>query len=102
MGKHTAYWQHYLKTQVRATLRLLAAIVVWIAATILIALAHEPLGSAFLPLMGAAFAGLVLSLVILAKGAYRVTCPECGAGYRRHKWGGQCPSCGLKLLQEDP
>ena len=102
MGKHTAYWQQYQKAQVRGSLRILGAIAAWVLVVILAALAHEALGAFFPFAMGAIFIGLAASIVVLGRNAYAVKCPECGAGYKRSKWGGQCPSCGLRLLQQDP
>jgi|SRR5690606_3798721 len=102
MGKHTAYWQQYQRTQVRGSLRILGAIVAWILVSILIVVAQEQIGRAFPWAMGIALAGLTVSLVVIGKDAYKVKCPECNAEYKRRKWGGQCPSCGLKLLQHEP
>ncbi len=101
MGKHTAYWEQYTRAQVRGSLRLLAVIFGWILLVILLALAQGVLGAFFPFLLGAAAIGLIVSVVLLAKDAYKVTCPECRSVYRRTKWGGQCPSCGLKLLQPE-
>ncbi|KFN49796.1 hypothetical protein [Arenimonas composti] len=102
MGKHTAYWQAYTKAQVRGSLRIFAAIGAAIVLVIVLSLLHEILGAAFPWLLGAAFLGLAVVLVRMGRDAYAVRCPECGTGYRRHKWGGQCPTCGLRLLQDDP
>lgn len=102
VGKHTEYWQQYQKSQVRGSLRLVAAIAAWILVVILVAIAQDGFGDFFPVAMAAVFAGLVATLVALGKDAYKVTCPECGAPYKRNKWGGQCPSCGLRLLQHDP
>lgn len=102
MGKHTAYWQEYGKAQVRGTLRIFAAIAFWLFLAALLAFAHEAFGRIFPWLMGGAFLGLVVTLILLGKNAYKVVCPECGTAYARSKWDGACPSCGLKLLQQDP
>lgn len=102
MGKHTAYWNAYSRAQVRGTLRVLAAIVLWGLAIAGLALAQAYVGGAFPWLMGGALFGLAITLVLLSRHAYRVVCPECGATYQRSKWHGQCPQCGLGLLQPDP
>jgi hypothetical protein len=102
MGKHTAYWQAYTRSQVRGSLRIFAAIAGWLGVVVVLALANEALGAAFPWLLGACFLGLVATLVVLGKRAYRVDCPECGTRYERFKWGGQCPACGLRLMQDDP
>lgn len=102
MGKHTAYWQDYSKSQARRTLTTFLVIIGWVAAAGLAAFANELLGVLFPFVLVVVFLGLVVSCVLLGRSAYDVTCPECGATYRRSKWGGQCPSCGLRLLQQDP
>ena len=102
MGKHTEYWQRYSRDQVRGARRMFAAIVAWIIVITCLTLAQDALAGAFPWLMGAAFAGLAATLLVLARNVYNVTCPECGTSYTRSKWGGQCPRCGLKLLQPDP
>lgn len=102
MGKHTAYWQEYQKAQVRGSLRIFAAIAIWILLVILIVLSEDLLRG-FLPvLIGIAFLALIVSIVVLSKDVYKVSCPECGRVYKRSRWHGQCPGCGLKLLQSDP
>lgn len=102
MGKHTAYWQQYQKAQVRGSVRIVLAIAAWLLFVILIVLAQEPIGKLFPIVMAGAFVGLIVSVIVMGKDAYKVACPECGSSYKRSKWFGQCPSCGLKLLQEDP
>jgi ribosomal protein S27E len=32
----------------------------------------------------------------------KVVCPRCSTVYAQSKFQLQCPSCGLKILQEDP
>lgn len=102
MGKHTAYWNDYSRAQARGALRIAVACAVWIGVVALLALAHERLGGTFPWLMGAAFTGLATTIIVLARNVYKVTCPECCTRYTRSKWHGQCPACGLKLLQPDP
>jgi Zn finger protein HypA/HybF involved in hydrogenase expression len=102
MGKHTAYWRQYQKAQVRGSVRIVAAIAAWLLLVVLVALVQEALGMLFPVVMAGAFMGLIVSVIVLGKGAYKVDCPECGSSYKRSKWFGQCPSCGLRLLQEDP
>ena len=102
MGKHTRYWQDYSRAQARGALRLFVTIAAWAAAVMVLTIAHEQLGRAFPWVIGAAFAGLVASILYLSRHAYRVVCPECNTVYQRFKWHGQCPHCGLKLLQEEP
>lgn len=102
MGKHTAYWRAYSRAQVRGTLRIFAAIAIWTVIAGVLASVHDALGGFFPWLMGGVFLGLAVTLVLLGKNAYRVVCPECGTPYTRSKWGGSCPSCGLKLLQNEP
>lgn len=102
MGKHTAYWQRYTKNQVRGTLWILLAAVAWILVIVGLVVAQDALGRLFPGLLMSAFAALVVTIVLLAKDAYKVVCPECGTNYKRKKWGGACPSCGLALLQGDP
>lgn len=102
MGKHTAYWQRYSRAQVRGALRIAGAIALWILVVVLLALAKDTLSRAFPVLMFGAFAGMAISIVVLARHVYRVTCPECGTQYTRSKWHGQCPTCGLRMLQSDP
>jgi hypothetical protein len=102
MGRHTAYWQQYRKDQVRGSLRIVAAIAAWVLVVILVVLAQKSIGELFPIVMTAVFLGLIGSVIVLGKDAYKVTCPECGSSYTRSKWFGQCPSCGLKLLQDDP
>lgn len=102
MGKHTAYWQQYQKAQVRGSVRIAAAIAAWLLVVILVVLAQKSIGELFPIVMAGVFFGLIASVIVLGRGAYKVACPECGSSYKRSKWFGQCPSCGLKLLQEDP
>lgn len=102
MGKHTEYWRQYQKAQVRGSLRIVVAIAAWILFIILVALVGESIGKVFPIAIAGAFVGLIVSVIVLSKDAYKVACPECGGSYKRSKWFGQCPSCGLKLLQEDP
>jgi hypothetical protein len=102
MGKHTEYWRQYGKSQTRGALRIAATVAGWLLIIVFVVLVGDATGPLFPVLVGAAFVGLVVSLVVLGKDAYKVVCPECGTRYRRSKWFGQCPSCGLKLLQEDP
>ncbi len=79
-----------------------AAIVAWLSVIVLVALAQKSIGALFPIAMAGALVGLIASVIGLGKDAYKVSCPECGSSYKRTKWFGQCPSCGLKLLQEDP
>src|SRR5688572_4006358 len=102
MGKHTAYWRAYARNQGLGAAKILLVILLGVAAAALVALNGETLGVAFPLVMAAIAGGTVLAIVSLATGAYRVVCPECGGVYRRGKWGGSCPTCGLGLLQEDP
>jgi hypothetical protein len=102
MGKHTAYWEEYARSQVRGTLRLFGAIFVWVLVVALLAVWHEAFGESFPWLLGIAFVGLVVAVTWLGTRAQKVACPECASTYTRTKWGGQCPACGLGLLQNDP
>lgn len=102
IGKHTAYWEEYARSQIRGTLRLFGAILAWLLVVALLAVWHQALGKFFPWLLGTAFAGLVVTVTCLGLRAHKVVCPECAGTYTRSKWGGQCPSCGLKLLQHDP
>ena len=102
MGKHTAYWEQYARSQAIGALRILGALLGWMLVIALIAIWHERVGGLFPWLMGIAFIGLVLTLAWLGTKAQKVVCPECGTSYTRAKIGGQCPSCGLRLLQHDP
>jgi hypothetical protein len=102
MGKHTAYWQQYGKAQIRDTLRIFAAIAAWLLVVVGVALAEDTLGDAFPWAIGGAFVGLAATIVWMTRHVYRVVCPECGTTYQRHRYGGQCTRCGLKLLQADP
>jgi len=102
MGKHTAYWEQYTRSQVHGTLRLFGAIFAWTLLAALLAVWHEAFGKAFPWLMGIALLGLVITVAWLGTSAQKVICPECTSTYTRSKWGGRCTSCGLKLLQHDP
>jgi hypothetical protein len=102
MGKHTAYWQQYQRNHARGVLKRLLTIVAWIFVIVSLVEAQSVLDGAFTWLVGPAFAGLVLSVLMQRRDMYNVLCPECSFRYRRNKWGGQCPSCGLKLFQHDP
>ena len=102
MGKHTAYWQEYQKTQARGALRIFLTIVTWTLVIVALVLAEEALAGAFPLLLGCVFFGLIASILFQSRHVYAVVCPECSTKYKRNKWGGQCPSCGLKLLQHEP
>ena len=102
MGKHTAYWQEYTKAQARGTLRLLGAIVAWVLAIALLAAWNDAFGKGFPWLMGAALVGFAATIAWLGVRAQKVVCPECASTYTRSKWGGQCPTCGPRILQPDP
>ncbi len=102
MGKHTAYWEQYTRAQVRGTLRLFAALLAWLVVIAVLALFHGAFGSSFPWLIGTALIGLAATVALMGIKSQRVVCPECGAAYTRAKLGGQCPSCGLRLLQHDP
>lgn len=102
MGKHSAYWREYQQAQVRGTLKIFAVILGWIAVAILAVLMQTALAGAFPYVMGGVLLGVAVSILYLSRNVYKVTCPECNTRYERSKWGGQCPSCGLKLLQPDP
>ena len=102
VGKHTGYWQAYRQTQVRKALLIMLAVLGWVLLAVLIVVLESRLGALFPVAMIAILIGLVGSIVVIVRNAYRVACPECGTVYRRTKWGGQCPSCGLRLLQDDP
>jgi hypothetical protein len=102
MGKHTAYWEAYTRSQIRGTLRLSGAILAWVLAIALLAVWQQELGRSFLWLMGTAFIGFIVTITWLGMRAQKVVCPECTSTYTRSKWGGQCPTCGLGILQHDP
>ncbi len=102
MGKHSEYWKAYGRGQVRASLRLVLAIGAWIVAAAVAAASKAWLGGMLPWVLGTIFSGLIVTIVRMGKDAYKVLCPECATTYRRNKWGGECPGCGLKLLQADP
>lgn len=102
MGKHTAYWEEYARSQARGTLRMLGAILAWVLVVVLIVLLHETLGAAFPWMIGAAFLGFIITLIRLGANAQKVICPECGSAYTRSRLGGQCSACGLRIMQHDP
>lgn len=102
MTKHTAYWQEYQKAQLRGALRIFLTITAWIVLIILLVLAQNMVAGAFPLLLVILFLGLIISVLVQGRNVYRVVCPECSTIYKRHKWGGECPSCGLKLLQHEP
>ena len=102
MAKHTAYWQEYQRAQVRGSLRIMLTIAAWIVLVVLLVLAQDAVAGAFPFVLAALFVGLIVSILVQGRNAYKVLCPECSTVYTRHNWGGQCPSCGLKLLQNEP
>lgn len=102
MAKHTAYWREYQRAQVRGSLRIFLTIAAWTALIVVLVLAQDVVAGAFPLILTALFVGLVVSILVQSRNVYQVICPECSTTYRRHKWGGQCPSCGLKLLQNEP
>ena len=101
MGKHTDYWKEYTKSQVRGSLRILGVLAIGLLAVALAGALHEQLGRSFPWVMSALGLALVLALFYASRNVYDVHCPECGTSYKRSKWHGQCPSCGLRLLQPD-
>lgn len=102
MGKHTHYWKEYTRAQVRGSLRLFAVLGAGVAAIASAGYFHEPLGVVFPWLMSALLLGLGAALFHFSRHVSKVVCPECGTVYQRSKWHGQCPNCGLKLMQADP
>lgn len=102
VAKHAAYWQEYQKAQVRGALRIFLTIVTWIVLIVLVVLAQDIVAGALPLLLAVLFLGLIISVLVQGRNVYRVVCPECSTTYKRHKWGGECPSCGLKLLQHEP
>lgn len=104
MGKYTGYWEEYSKARSRDGMRMSAALVGGIVGGVLLSRAREPLGLGdfYSFLTVAFFMGFLILLIAIGKNIYDVLCPECGAHYQRSKFGGECPSCGLKFLQHDP
>ena len=102
MGKHSAYWQRYQQAQVRGALAIFVAIAVSVGLVVLAVLMQEALAGAFPYVLGGVVVGMVAAILYLSRNVYKVVCPECATRYERSKWGGQCPFCGLKLLQSDP
>ena len=103
MGLYTDHWNRYKRDSIRGVVRLLVLIGVGLPATALIAVVVQRLSGSYpiwlhLPL-------LVIWLVaftVLAVRHSRVVCPCCGTRYARGRGLCNCPSCDLRMLQDDP
>ena len=102
MGKHTEYWQAYSRARMRDGLRVAAVLGGMIIVGVQLNTAKGVLGGLYPVLCGALVVGCFALLVVLGRRSYAVVCPECATAYQRTKLDGQCPTCGLKVLQPDP
>lgn len=103
MGRYTDHWRAYAKSQRRYLLLLALLFGIGLPATALLGFGLEWLAGEY-PIwihLGALVAWLV-AFTHLALRSARVTCPRCGTGYSRGRSLCDCPSCGLRMLQDDP
>jgi hypothetical protein len=81
---------------------MVGAILGWLLVIASLSLLGDKIGRGFPWAIGIALVGLVATLAWLGTRAQKVVCPECGTSYTRARIGGQCPSCGLRIMQADP
>jgi hypothetical protein len=103
MGQYTAHWQAYAKSQKRDLLSFALLFGLGLPATALLSFGLQRLTGEY-PVWIHLSALLVwlLAFTRLVLRGVRVTCPRCATVYSRGKYLCDCPSCGLRMLQEDP
>lgn len=103
MGTYTEHWQAHMRKTRKDTLVALLIVVIGLPATAGIAwLVGRATGEyPVLVHVGLLVAWLVVLTVHLLRSS-KVACPRCSTVYAQSKFQLQCPSCGLKILQEEP
>ena len=103
MGTYTEYWNSYMRKSRKDALIAVLFLVVGLPATAVIAwLSGLATGKDPVPVqIGLILLWLVLFTARLLRGT-KIVCPKCSTVYAHSKWQLQCPSCGLRILQEEP
>jgi hypothetical protein len=60
-----------------------------------------PLDNVDTAILGGLLLAWLIALVKVVLHFSKVSCPRCGTRYSRGKYLSNCPSCGLRMLQED-
>lgn len=101
MGKYTQHWAEYSRRSNRRTLQLLGVLLLLpLVAALGYGLSSLGDWSIYVTL-----ALLVVWLVVFTRLALRstkVSCPQCATEYARGKYLTCCPTCGLRMFQDDP
>lgn len=102
MGQYTNHWELHKRQSLRGTLQALAAVAIGVPALAAAGYGLSPLNDRRTVLLLILVAAWLVALTRIVVRASKVTCPRCGTGYSRGKFLVNCPSCGLRMFQEDP
>lgn len=103
MGQYTEHWQAVARSQKRDLVAMALLFCVGLPATALLGFGIQWWTGEY-PVwihLGALLAWLV-AFTRLALRSARVTCPRCATVYSRGRSVCNCPTCGLRLFQENP
>jgi hypothetical protein len=103
MGTYTEHWQAHMRKTRKDTFVALLILVIGLPATAGIAwlVGRATGGYPVLVHVGLLVAWLVVLTRHLLRSS-KVVCPRCATIYAQSKFQLQCPSCGLRILQEEP
>lgn len=102
MGLYTEHWERHRKQTLRGTLHALVVVGVGIPTIALVGFLLQPLShlrTALLVSVAAVWLVLLAGIVVRSS---RVDCPRCATRYSRGRFLSNCPTCGLRMLQENP
>jgi len=101
MGRYSDHWARYRKDHTRGTLQVLALVGIGLPAIALCGYALAQLTVHATPLQLALIVAWLAAFARLLIRASKVVCPRCGTRYTRGKHLSDCPTCSLRMMQDD-
>lgn len=102
MGLYTEHWIRYRKHTLRSTLHALLLFGLGVPAIAATGYLLSPLDDMRTAVLLTVIVAWLAAVTVLAVRGSRVDCPRCGTRYSRGRFIVNCPTCGLRMLQEDP
>lgn len=103
MGTYTEHWNNYLRASKKKAVLIVLFLVIGLPGTALIPHLISLVTGHYSDVLLIVLIGLWLVIFTVAViRSTKVPCPRCGTRYGQSKWQRSCPSCGLKILQEEP